>query len=391
MPSQATTLTLFFCGSGNNMSEYKQGKFVIPTLFKYAKGRHRGFDGVGGNNKDVAMYQTNKYGEYVYNGQHKIYCGPKPKTKKKLIGKSISSGVKTGDGSTSGRGTNAIAERALTWICDEIIDPTKGAVDRINMVGHSRGAVTAVMVAYGIKKVAAHLGKQIEVNLVLSDPVAGGANEFDKCFDSFSYWSGNKTRRALRFSDINPDRHTLPSNVVNFTAIIAGFIGKPGFGLTLPAKNGQTNYDVYCLPGDHNTAMKHTRPAGKIGQHLCYEFLTNHGSQITDQNFSMTGTALCETYAAVHKKHVNKKGGYHTSQGRAAAAEKYNTHYHGKNDYSKFYVNKHHEKVFGATFQAANGELRAVKCIGTNTAATMLATAPDTYSLLDDLGFLVNG
>ena len=88
MPSDpSTTATLFFCGSGNNMSAYKREKFAIPIMFHSAQGNHRGFDGVGGNDKQLQLYKTTgMLGEYVVEGGQNVYIGPESDTKVKTRG-----------------------------------------------------------------------------------------------------------------------------------------------------------------------------------------------------------------------------------------------------------------------------------------------------------------
>ena len=62
MPQAATTLTIFFPGSGNNLSEQKSRKFAVPHLVELAIGRHYATDGVGGNKHHHKRYQTNDKG-----------------------------------------------------------------------------------------------------------------------------------------------------------------------------------------------------------------------------------------------------------------------------------------------------------------------------------------
>ena len=88
MSDHRTTLTLYFCGSGNNLAPYKVAKFAIPYMVSIGDGRFSAFDGPGGNPKskpeylmdDDGLIKVDGWGGKVWQGKDKISSNYKSKT-----------------------------------------------------------------------------------------------------------------------------------------------------------------------------------------------------------------------------------------------------------------------------------------------------------------------
>lgn len=356
MGQPENTITVFFCGSGGNLSAMKTAKFAVPALFGAARGRHMGFDGVGGNGKGYNAYEMNPDGTLKIHEDKKVYSGPVKKWKGTMKGWVQGK---------NGRGTNCIATKAMDWIINEVTAFGKPIVNTINLCGHSRGSVTATMVAWMCQAMLLSDFPTMRVNLFLFDPVDGAANEFDKLIE-------------YRGTPITNNYRVLPNIVEHFETVVSSNMGAEWgkgarwikdatFGIAVPGRSTQPigNYRIHCFPGGHNGATKYNTSnggtkMGQIGMHLAYQFLTRHGS-VFHSNMGLTSNEVLEAYAefripdkAMQKylkdgdwSHFDKSEIYKTSKNRKGFVATHNT-----NLEHEFFINKHHEDVFSHKFGA---------------------------------------
>ncbi|MEM9061533.1 MAG: hypothetical protein AAGD13_13815 [Pseudomonadota bacterium] len=345
----SSTITMFFCGSGNNLSEYKATKHAVPYLCKIARFRHIGFAGPGGNSNSTAVYKMNDNGTFFRNDDgNKVYVGPKE------IGTSKKSGA-------TGAGVGATIKSALDWLKLHMDGTAGGApVDTINMCGHSRGSVTAVIVAWAIQAIYKPTRPNLKVNLFLFDPVAGYKNHFQSMY----------SHSGVTFQvDINQ----LPNCVDNFEGVMAANMEgsylvmskDKGFQSSMPAApNNGGYYRVFVMPGGHNGATKFNLDKsgsniGRIGLHLAQTFLEWCGSRFS-VNHKLTDAQVLEAYAMARNPNAGMSGvkkkldedrhffsGNNTmltTDYRAPLVRKHLGHGHA------FFVNNHHKELFLRTF-----------------------------------------
>ncbi len=283
-----TTLTVYFCGSGNNMSEDKSQKHVVPYLISIARNRHIGFDGPGGNRKGTKMYEMNDNNTFKVDSQGNKQRIPGAKGK-------------TGIGALTGAGANATIYGAVEWIKNRL--DAGYPVTTINLCGHSRGSVSAVITAWILDRLYRVSRPNLRVNMFLFDPVAGARHNFNG-----SYAVGSQ-RITVKMDE-------LPLIVKNFRGLMAANMAgnmkkfgmnlgpkDDGFQSTMPKNsyNGCETYDVVVMPGGHNSATKYNLNnggswIGRIALAMATGFLRDHGSAFS-ANHDLNWNQICEGYA----------------------------------------------------------------------------------------------
>lgn len=203
----------------------------------------------------------------------------------------------------------------------------------INLMGWSRGGVSCIRIAYFLN-LDPEL-KNIPVNIFAIDPVAGAGH------------------------DNEPEAHTIGDNVKNYVATLAVHENRKGFTpMTLtsdPAASlrftGTTKYAILHMPGIHSDTAKFSSSSGKLTFHLCYQFLTQHGTEISNTLRGMFKMAP-DTQLAEYDKLLNgaKVAGIKTGQkglvARFITGRERREVYNSTNGNGQFFVNAHHVVLF---------------------------------------------
>jgi hypothetical protein len=172
---------------------------------------------------------------------------------------------------------------------------------RINMLGWSRGGVTALMLANALSRHPKF--KNVEVNIMAADPVNGPVG-------------------------LEPDHYTLPPNVKNFSAIIKSTAANFGFSplhkSQLRVLNPQvTQVEYFFMYGNHsmtadfvldksgNTIVED--PALVLCYDFAYKFLQKNGTEfspIAKKQIALTPQEKLNCYAKVmmNRAHYQKQG-----------------------------------------------------------------------------------
>jgi hypothetical protein len=159
--------------------------------------------------------------------------------------------------------------------------------ERINLIGHSRGAVTCHMVAHAIKR----RFPQFRVRIFAIDPVPGGERDFA--------------------SDIG-DFETIPSNVIEYVQILMENDDKPFFGVLGPNRlkfesPGRTSYRTLAMPGKHGSCVKtifQEYPESQISCALLSDWLVDGG---VDCGYRLNAAMIAELYAIIFRKKKHYK------------------------------------------------------------------------------------
>jgi hypothetical protein len=250
----------------------------------------------------------------------------------------------------------------------------------VNLVGHSRGAVTCIMLAHAM---AATAGLQaIRVNIFAIDPVPGG-------YSDFSFGVGSPFE--------------IPSNVDEYTSILMENAGDVFFACLSEGRNlrklGNTNVTQYPLPGKHGDATKAdlvAYPAATISAHLLASFLNDNGSSLNLAILSWIreDRDLVEDYAtlALHRIKNKKSKKAATSWGISRwvfpPLWRNDRSRLVKNDYRShpFYVNAHHAGLFNGGCGFVVDRINKHGWIGRTDFDRFSKAFPRNYELLVAIG-----
>ena len=219
----------------------------------------------------------------------------------------------------------------------------------INMIGWSRGSITAMMIAYMLYDPETEgLFRQIDVNIFAFDPVAG---------------------QDAGIGEHSASRRTIAGNVKNFLAILAMSENRSTFRpqdlsrvLVLDKKS---NVMFLPMPGKHSTAPQcndeRADEVSEVSWSMAVQFLKNFSTPITNSGLIMSRSGYLENYSymTMHREELAKiKHVYHT-RGEAkdnltlffSTKGKRETRAFTKNlsDYVRnadYFVNEHHRAVF---------------------------------------------
>ncbi len=211
----------------------------------------------------------------------------------------------------------------------------------VNLVGHSRGAVTCIMLAHAMAATAAL--QAVRVNIFAIDPVPGGYTDF------------------FTLSDGSPFQ--IPSNVDEYTSILMENAGDPFFACLSEGRNlrklGRTNITQYPLPGKHGDATKSdfaAYPTARISAHLLASFLIDNSSsaEIAILDWIREDRELVEDYATLALQRMTKKQAKKAATSWGISRWVFPPLWLNdrsrlvKNDYRShpFYVNAHHAGLF---------------------------------------------
>jgi hypothetical protein len=251
--------TMYFIGTDHHRDEPDQ---LLPWFFQ---------------NLDPGMQDQKKF---IFDGP-----GSQPMTRSftdlftfKNRDKPVKMG-KVGSGTTLGQGWESNVTAAIAALRQHA---NHGSNERINLIGHSRGAVTCHMVAHRIKKEF----RDFRVRIFAIDPVPGGERDFA--------------------SDIG-DFKTIPSNVLEYCQILMENHSEVFFGVLGPKRlkfesPGNTNYRTLAMPGKHGSCVKtmfQEYPESQISCALLSDWLVDGGVTC---NYRLRSMQIAEVYAIIWRK-----------------------------------------------------------------------------------------
>jgi len=385
-------ITLYCCGSGSSRNQYT--KYAVPKLYS------------------VDTYRL--FGEQ--HGQQKsLICdgpGGAPIIKAEAILKQVESGKGTSTGglfntsflsgtiselSTDTPAMHGGGKKQAAFgktsqdnivLCMQFLWEKfwqlGGKIDAINMVGWSRGGVTAIMLAHAIKASGMlRSNPNTKVNIMAFDPVPGGVNDFNGGGDS----KFAKTGRV-------GSPYTLSSCVTNYTSIIqenlSYGVGNGCFKCTVPTPEPGCGAIIkhYPLPGEHGTGCSYNEPdnfLGKIGMHIAQKFLLDNGTRFSD-SFTKNNNDLTELYASGRMQYVKKNGLFSKIKTAKKNPSKYrSTLVSNSRRGHKFFVNPHHAELIKNSFPSLYAFLDRGEAMSQNSSIVAAQTLPETFKTMEIL------
>jgi len=198
-----------------------------------------------------------------------------------------------------GKGWGSNVKRVMTALADA---HSRTPLTGVNLVGHSRGAVTCHMIAHAIHHV---FQGNVPCNIFAFDPVPGGIWDFS------TWWELDAGDRAtLGLDDKTPE--LLPPNVQNYFGILMERTAKACFGV-LGARRlrcaGTTNVVHLPLYGKHSDCVSSDLvafPASSIGLSLLLEQLQGWNHVPVDGRFLLNSKGYVEQYSRLYRKWLEK-------------------------------------------------------------------------------------
>ncbi len=198
-------------------------------------------------------------------------------------------------GKAFGKGWGNVVMRVMT---DLQAANDAAPITTVNLVGHSRGAVTCHMIAHAIE----HRMPRVRCNIFAIDPVPGGV------FDFSPWWELSAADRTqLGLDGKSPE--VLPHNVDLYFGIYMEKDTNPCFGVLGPGKlirSGVTLVASVPMYGKHGDCVKSdiaNVPASKIALSILMEFLSATGVAV-DLTKVLTTSEYAETYAQLYLRAI---------------------------------------------------------------------------------------
>lgn len=299
--SRQDTLTVYFCGSGNNREQ--TDKFLIPFLFDqtirkvenlYDPGGAIIFDGPGGK-YFMPRYYSKTVKKHVeagdYNKALRIAAWKKNPSAGRIRAPLI-------DGlSGSGATSNVLA--AWAWLSKRFSEDQ--AFTRINLLGFSRGAYSCLVLAKILDQDDTFSDREAEVNILTLDPVPGGHDTIVPSANDAFRRSGFGTSFNKSMNIQNPEQ--LPSIVKNYRSIVQSRIRKYMFGWmggyarkdyvfksVVPSwapgtQRAERSMKIFIMPGRHSASASldpKFANSGMVARHICATFLRENGTEMED-------------------------------------------------------------------------------------------------------------
>jgi hypothetical protein len=278
-----------------------------------------------------------------------------------------------------GTGWQDNVSESIAWL--EQRQQRRPPLRSVNLVGHSRGAVTCILLAHAMAEKAGL--RPLQVNIFAIDPVPGGYTDF------------------FTFSNASPFQ--LPSNVREYTSILMENAGDPFFACLSEGRNlramGDTNVTQYPLPGKHGDATKSdfaVYPAARISAHLLASFLTDNSStaEIAILDWIREDRELVEDYATLALHRITKKQSKKAATSWEVSRWVFPPLWLNdrsrlvKNDYRShpFYVNAHHAGLFNGSCGLVVDRIDRHGWIGRNDFSRFKNGFPRNYELLVAIG-----
>lgn len=273
-------------------------------------------------------------------------------------------------GNLTGQGWDENVLRTVNLIQD--LQFEKGQhIDRVNMVGWSRGAVTCIRIAHKLFEV---FGESIECNIFGVDPVAG--------MDA-----------GVKMTDTQ----VLQANVRNYIAVLAMHEMRKTFSpqdwSRMAMDPLKTTAVLLPMPGVHNAQVipSNPRDAAYITRNLACGFLRHFGTQLDGTPYAHLNSVqeMCEAYGKLvlslseHKSYQTKGVGNRVvgtglRRREFAKHSKMDTYTRGGKE--SYWINEHHRACFAAAFPGAYQQ------IFESTGSGELSVAKADFSLFKALG-----
>ena len=378
-------VTIYLCGTGKTQTSDTSGnrekEYLIGDLYRHTmdrapaadtSGRKQIFDGPGTN---IRAVQDVVEGEGRTNWRGREYTPSNMGYRSKL------------SGNMSGVGWADNAHLAMQWLL--LVNAELGqhglAIRTVNMVGHSRGAVTATMLAHMLYREQ----PDWRVNIFAIDPVPGSSGV------------GFRTMPG-----IPGDPAVLPPNVRDYTSILMEHVPSTGKDVCFQPIHpgilvcqGDTSVTTIPMPGKHGDAVKTnftgSYPISGVSSHLITTWLIEHGTNI-DDHFTKTPTELLELYAQSHPAMRGKqKAAKSASSSWRMNPFRWGLGTEWVNDRARvvenacrdhpYYLNLHHAILFQQAFPGATQNLDTRKWLLKREIRQQAAAYPHSVELLHKL------
>ena len=198
-------------------------------------------------------------------------------------------------GKLTGKGWGGNLKRVVTALMEA---NARTPITGVNLVGHSRGAVTCHMIAHAIHHV---FQGRVPCNIFAFDPVPGGMTDFS------TWWElGAADRTALGLDDKTAE--LLPPNVRNYFAILMERDTNSFFGVLGPKRlqfSGATHARYLPLFGKHGDCVKSdlpNYPASRIALSLLLEHLRMWNHVPVDDRLILNAHGYLEEYSRLHRR-----------------------------------------------------------------------------------------
>lgn len=291
-------------------------------------------------------------------------------------------------GTTSGLGWADNTHFAMQWLLAVDAESRRGGhpITVVNMVGHSRGAVTATMIAHLMHRER----PAWRANIFAVDPVPGS--------DATSFTAN---------TGMPGNPFVMPANVGAYSTILMEHVpstGKDVFFQPVHLKQlrfeGDTIVRMWPLPGKHGDAVKQDfteYPVSFISAHLISSWLRHYGTPI-DAQYIRTNEALVEQYAEVFLKRLaakKKKAASGIGDGSRANPCRWALGTQWINDRARvidnptrehpYYLNLHHASLFQLAFGDATRRLDEQQWVRSFEVAPLERRFPKSVELLRKL------
>jgi hypothetical protein len=213
--------------------------------------------------------------------------------------------------------------------------------DTINLIGWSRGAVTALVIANMLYDPSTTEGllRQIKINVFAVDPVAG---------DKAGTKDGAESRRLI------------PPNVKNYLAVLNKGENRNTFspqdlGRVIVVNTAASNVVFLTFPGEHDSCAQNSNPNAKevsdIAWSLAFRFLDHFGTRITPPGTTIGDEAAFARYCAITVKGeqyagVKQKGFKQFLIGKGFGSRSMTNELEAYTLFSDYFVNEHHRMLF---------------------------------------------
>lgn len=278
----------------------------------------------------------------------------------------------------TGHGVSDNVRHAIVVLAN--LDPVP---TRVNLIGWSRGAVTALIIANKISEI---LGIN-DINIFAVDPVAG------------------KDKGKEKVTKDNPDaalNRTIPESVKNYLGILA--VGenrltfKPQDADRITVASPKSNVVFLPMPGKHSTPAIHeaeTIEVTHIVWSMAYAFLKEFGTPVKKKplGFLESDLEMLENYSLIKMreddyKEVKQTGLLQFIIGKGFKKRKLSKHLEAYVNNPECFINQHHQKCFKACLPMTFNYLFSKNAAPANEAAIIkeLNKAPKTLEALALIG-----
>ncbi len=333
-----SVFTIYCHGSGGH--RLKADKEIVANFGRRARGdEYRDYlvlDGVGGapgkKHREVPLAGSFNWAD--------AKRGPKGNTPKELGGGTATKNTSTGRMRANAKGAG-VEDNA--WHAAAVIANLNPRPTTINMIGWSRGSVTAMVIANTLHDPTSTQGlfRDIAINIFAIDPVAGVEAGHGK---------NAETRRSI------------PPTVKNFLAVLATGENRQTFKpqdlsrIHVHDPNA-SNVAYLPFPGKHSTVAqncdKTAADVSDIIWTLAYRFLTHFG---TDHRKELqpplqSYQAMLEAYSSIMLKKgqldkIKQKGLKQKLIGKGFGKREFTQHLNEYTAYAAYFLNEHHRKLF---------------------------------------------